>query len=54
MSKVTQQDKKRLSMDVSSAIHKLLKTMAINYNCTITTYVLKAIEDKLKQEEQYR
>lgn len=46
MSKETQYDKKRLSMDVPTAIHKWLKTIAINHNCTITTYVLKAIEEK--------
>lgn len=52
MTKEMRKDRIRLSMDVPSAIHNRLKRIVIDHNCTITTYVLKAIEDKLKQEEQ--
>lgn len=54
MSKSNRPNRKRLTMDMPIVLNDRLKEMAKHYNCTITKYVLRAIVEKLKIEEQYQ
>lgn len=54
MTKENREKRVRLSMDVPTVIHSKLKEMAILHNCTITTFVLRAVIEKFKVEEQYK
>jgi len=44
---------KRLSMNIPPVLHKEIHYMAIKRNCSITTWVLQALLEKLKNEKQY-
>lgn len=54
MTKELRDNRVRLSMDVPTGLHLQLKEMALHHNCTISSWVMRAILDKLKQEEQYK
>lgn len=54
MTQEVRDKRRRLAMDVPTPIHEKLKEVALHYNCTVTAYVLRAIVDKLKIEEQYK
>lgn len=54
MTKETRENRIRLSMDVPTIVHKKLKEMAMHHNCTITQYVLRAVIEKFKIEEEYK
>lgn len=45
--------RKRLAVDVPTAVHDELKRMAIKYNCTLTKYLLRIIIERLKSEQAY-
>lgn len=44
----------RLSMEVPQVIHDNIKLMTIHHHCSITAWVLRAIANQLKHEEQYK
>ena len=54
MTKEVREKRVRLSMDVPTGLHRQLKEIAIHHNCNITSYVLRAIIEKLRQEERYK
>ncbi len=54
MTKEQREKRVRLSMDVPTVLHTKLKELAILHNCTITTYVLRAVIERLKVEEQFK
>ena len=45
--------RKRLSMNIPPLLHKEIETMAVRRNCSITTWVLQALLEKLRIEKQY-
>lgn len=47
---MARKDRKRLSMDIPENIHRELKLVAIDQNCTVTKYVLRAIVARLRLE----
>jgi hypothetical protein len=44
--------RKRLSVDIPTAIYKNMKISTVNRNCTITKWVIRAIIDRLKKEAE--
>ena len=54
MTKEAREKRVRLSMDVPTGLHRQLKEIAIHHNSNITSYVLRAIIEQLRQEEQYK
>lgn len=45
--------RKRLHIDVPDALFKELKLLAVEYQCTMTKIVLKALVEKLKRERGF-
>jgi len=54
MTKEVRDKRVRLSMDIPTGLHTQLKEVAIHHNCNISSWVIRAILDKLKQEERYK
>ncbi len=50
----TRKNRHRLSLDIPEVVYKRIRLEAINYNCTITKYVLKALVEKIKRESNER
>ena len=44
---------KRLSIDIPEELHKQIKIKAIKRNITLRVYILRAIKQAIKHEEQY-
>lgn len=45
--------RKRLSMDIPNGIHRRIKEKTKERNCTLTRWILMAIIERLKKEQQY-
>ena len=45
---------RRINMEVPDEIHDRVKLAGIKHNCSITKWVLRAIVQQLKIEEQYK
>lgn len=45
--------KKRLFVEVDEELHKIVKIRAIERNITLSKWILRAIKQALKQEQQY-
>ena len=45
--------KMRLSMEIPQDMHRGLKYKALELNCTVTDYVIRAIVERLTREETY-
>ena len=50
MGKENRDNRKRLAMDIPLVLHNDLKLMSIRHQCTITSYVIRAILQKLDVE----
>lgn len=46
--------RKRLSVDIPTAIHNAIAQEAVFNNCTVTSYVLRALIAQLKRDEQFK
>ena len=49
-----QRKPKRINMEVPDEIHARVKLMGIHHNCSMTKWILRAIVQQLKIEEQYK
>lgn len=45
---------KRLGIDIPMLVHDKLKIQAIFHNCSLSKYVLQAVLERLKRDEQYQ
>ena len=45
---------RRINVEVPDEIHDNIKQMGILHHCSMTTWVLRAIINQLKLEEQYK
>ncbi len=46
--------RKRLSIDIPTAIHDRVKVLSTVHNCTVTKIVLRALIEMINREEQYK
>jgi len=46
--------KKNLNIEVPTIIHDQVKERGIEHNCSMTRWILRAIINQLKLEEQYK
>jgi len=54
MAQERREHRKRLSIDIPTQVHDYVKRESIDHNCTVTSFVIRALIEKQKRDEQYK